>query len=53
MKEFALSLEMLANGKINAKPIITHKYPLEETSEAFEVALDKAKNESIKVQVVF
>jgi 2-desacetyl-2-hydroxyethyl bacteriochlorophyllide A dehydrogenase len=53
MKEFALSLEMLAKGKINAKPIITHKYPLDKTSEAFEVALDKTKSESIKVQVVF
>ncbi len=52
-KEFALSLEMLAKGKIDAKPIITHKYSLEEASEAFEVALDKKKNESIKVQVLF
>ncbi|MFX1415705.1 MAG: zinc-binding dehydrogenase [Promethearchaeota archaeon] len=53
IKEFALSLEMVAKGKIDAKPVITHKYPLEETSEAFEVALDKEKNESIKVQIVF
>ncbi len=53
MKEFALSLEMLAEGKIDAKPVITHRYSLEETSEAFEVALDKEKHESIKVQVVF
>ncbi|UCH04061.1 MAG: alcohol dehydrogenase catalytic domain-containing protein [Candidatus Thorarchaeota archaeon] len=53
MKEFALSLEMLATGKIDAKPVITHKYPLEETSKAFEVALDKKKSESIKVQIVF
>ncbi len=53
MKEFALSLEMLAKGKIDAKSIITHKFSLDQTSEAFEVALDKAKNESIKVQIVF
>ncbi|MFW9800540.1 MAG: zinc-binding dehydrogenase [Candidatus Thorarchaeota archaeon] len=53
MKEFALSLEMLANGRMDAKPIITHKFPLDQTADAFEVALDKAKNESIKVQIAF
>ncbi|MFW9967778.1 MAG: zinc-binding dehydrogenase, partial [Candidatus Thorarchaeota archaeon] len=53
LKEFAVSLELLESGKIDAKSLITHKYPLENASEAFEVALDKRKSQSIKVQIVF
>ncbi|MFW9801557.1 MAG: zinc-binding dehydrogenase [Candidatus Thorarchaeota archaeon] len=53
LKEFALSLELLESGKIDAKSLITHKFPLEEASEAFDVALDKKKTQSIKVQITF
>ena len=53
MKEFALSLDLLERGRIIAGKIITHKYPLDRVSEAYETALDKQKTESIKVQIVF
>ena len=53
MKEFALSLDLLERGRIDASRIITHKYPLDRVSEAYETALDKKKTESIKVQIVF
>jgi len=51
MKEFALSLEMLAKEKVSAKPLITHRYPLDRVSEAFETAIDKERTRSIKVQI--
>jgi len=53
MKEFAISLELLAKGKIVAGPLITHRYSLERVSEAYETAIDKEKTKSIKVQIVF
>jgi len=53
VKEFATSLELLAKGKVSAKPLITHRYPLERVSEAYDVAMDKERTKSIKVQIVF
>jgi 2-desacetyl-2-hydroxyethyl bacteriochlorophyllide A dehydrogenase len=51
LKEFELSLNLLELGKIDAKSLITHKFPLEKVSEAFEIALDKKTSHSIKVQI--
>jgi len=53
MKEFAISLELLAKGKVTAKPLITHRYSLERISEAYETAIDKERTKSVKVQIVF
>ncbi len=52
MREFLVSLELLESGKIDAASLITHKFPLSKSSEAFDVALNKDKSHSIKVQVV-
>lgn len=52
-KEFVMSLELLAKEKITAKPLITHRYPLEEVSEAYETAIDKDRTKSVKVQIAF
>jgi 2-desacetyl-2-hydroxyethyl bacteriochlorophyllide A dehydrogenase len=53
LKEFDVSLGLLESGKIDAKSLITHKFPLEKISEAFEVALEKGSTQSIKVQITF
>ncbi len=53
LKEFKVSLDLLEMGKVDAKSLITHKFPLEEAAEAFEIALDKSKSNSIKVQIIF
>jgi L-iditol 2-dehydrogenase len=52
MKEFALSLDLLARGKLDAKRLVTHRYPLNEAPTAFDAALNKEKSKSIKVQIV-
>ncbi len=52
MKEFAVSLELLTRAKIDAKTLITHKYPLHEISEAYETAMNKERTKSIKVEMV-
>ena len=49
--EFAVALDMLARGQFQAEPLITHRYPLEQIADAFQVADDKAAAQSIKVLV--
>ena len=41
-------IEMVANGKINVKPLVTHHFPLYKTQEAFETA---ARREGMKVMI--
>ncbi len=44
------SLELVASGKINVKPLVTHRFTLEQVTEAFETALH-GKGGAIKVAV--
>lgn len=44
------ALELIASGKLNANDLITHRFRLNEISEAFRVALDSEK--SLKVVVL-
>ena len=39
--DWKASLAAMAEGKINVKPLITHKYPLSKCNEAFEMMKDK------------
>ena len=41
-------IEMVANGKINVTPLVTHHFPLYKTQEAFETA---ARREGMKVMI--
>jgi len=51
-KEFEVSLDLLAEGKISAEKLITHRYPLEKVKDAFETALNRKETKSIKVEIV-
>lgn len=31
-----MAIAMLASGKMNVKPLVTHRFPLEQAAEAFE-----------------
>ncbi len=44
------ALELIASGKLNAKDLITHRFKLEQISEAFNIALNSEK--SLKVVVL-
>jgi len=44
------SLELVASGKIDVKPLVTHRFGLEQVTEAFETALH-GKGGAIKVAV--
>jgi L-iditol 2-dehydrogenase len=49
--EMKMCLDLLAAGKLNAKRLITHQFPLTEINKAFETAADKERNKSIFVAI--
>ena len=44
------SVELIASGQINARPVITDTFPFEKGVEAFEFAADMPET-SVKVQI--
>lgn len=49
LDEFREALDLIASGRVDRKPLITHEFPLERAKEAYETAL--SADESIKVLV--
>lgn len=45
---YPTALNMIASGKVNVKPLITHRFSLEQTMDAFNTTL---KGEGIKVMI--
>jgi 2-desacetyl-2-hydroxyethyl bacteriochlorophyllide A dehydrogenase len=48
--DFDAAIDLIATGKVDATKLVTHRFPLTEITEAFQVAADK-KSGSIKVHV--
>jgi len=48
-EEFGESLQLIASGKVNRKPLITHEFPLEQASEAYETQC--RTDEAVKVLI--
>jgi threonine dehydrogenase-like Zn-dependent dehydrogenase len=48
--DFEAAIELIDSGKVDAKKLVTHRFPLTEIAEAFETAADKQSG-SIKVHV--
>ncbi len=48
-REFTESLELIASGKIDRRPLISHEFPLERAPEAYEMQL--RPSEAIKVLI--
>lgn len=42
-KDFETAAKLIAEGKVNAKALITHKFPLAQIQEAFRTAMDRTK----------
>ena len=49
--EFALALDLLAKGLLDAEAMITHRFPLDRLADAFRAALDKGTSGALKVLV--
>ena len=39
---YPVALELIASGKVDVKPLVTHRYKLEETLAAFQTAKEQA-----------
>ncbi len=50
-EEFAAAVEAIVAGRIDVRPIVTRRYPLEEAAEAFRAAADRSR--SVKVHLTF
>jgi L-iditol 2-dehydrogenase len=50
--EFAMALDLISTGKINVKPFVTHRFPLQEINTAFETSVDRKSTKAIKVLVI-
>ena len=47
--EMHISIDLLAKGKLNAKKMITHSFPLEQINDAFTTARNKEETGAIFV----
>lgn len=47
---YPAALSLIASGRINVKPLITHRYTINESVQAFEMA---ESGQAIKVMVSF
>jgi threonine dehydrogenase-like Zn-dependent dehydrogenase len=47
--DFPLAYELLTQQRVIVKPMITHRFPLAQAPEAFEVAADKISTGALKV----
>lgn len=50
--EFEIAMGMIASKRINAKPLITHRFPLSQIREAFDAAVNKKESQAVKVVIV-
>jgi len=50
--EFEIALQMMADRHLNAKPMITHRFPMSRIKEAFDTTLNKQSSKAIKVVVI-
>lgn len=50
-EEYAVAVEELATGKIDPRPLMTHRFEMADVNQAFEVALDRGQ--SMKVHLAF
>lgn len=48
--DFEATIDLIASGKVDPTKIITHRFPLDEATEAFKIANDKSTG-SIKVNI--
>lgn len=49
VRSMELAMDLLASGRIDLRPLITHRFPLTEWRQAVAVALDKRRHHAVKV----
>ncbi len=51
VREYAIALDLLASGRVQATPLVTHRVPLDRVADGFRLANDKATSGATKVMV--
>ncbi len=49
--EFKISIDMLADGRVRAEPMITHRFALDDIQSAFDACLDRYASGAVKVVI--
>lgn len=49
--EFPVAVEMMRQGRLDVRPLITHTYPVDKAVDAFDLASDRSQ--ALKVQIAF
>jgi threonine dehydrogenase-like Zn-dependent dehydrogenase len=52
-KVFDLAIELMSTGKVDLGWMVTHKFPLEDYRQAFELTYQRGKNKAIKIAFEF
>ena len=52
VREFKIALDLLASGRVDARPLITHHVSLDRVAEGFAMADNKRESGAIKILVV-
>jgi threonine dehydrogenase-like Zn-dependent dehydrogenase len=50
--DFQCALDLTAAGRLDLKPLITHRFPIDQAVEAFDVLLKKEKTQALKVVIL-
>jgi threonine dehydrogenase-like Zn-dependent dehydrogenase len=51
IRSMQLAMDLLASGRVDLRPLITHRFPLAEWRQAVAVALDKKRHRAVKVLI--
>lgn len=51
VREYAIALDLLASGRVQAAPLVTHRVSLDRVADGFRLANDKAASGATKVMV--
>ncbi|MBV9355406.1 MAG: zinc-binding dehydrogenase, partial [Chloroflexi bacterium] len=51
VREYAIALDLLTSGRVQATPLVTHRLPLDQVADGFRLANDKAGSGATKVMV--
>lgn len=52
-RNFESVLDLMANGKLQVKPLITHRFPIEQAAQAYEVITGKTKEKFLGVVLTY